>query len=532
MRILVADKNALLLAAVCAAFGRHCELVTGTGRDECMDQVERQRFDVVVACDELTDYTGLELLSEVASISPGTLLILAASPARLRRLGSRLALFGLFETLSYPPGPRQLLETLKRARQHLPPSTAPKVPHVILESEWDTGERLSLVEQELQTSEDSKAVATWLVLDTSAEEEVVEQDMVWSSAPKVDSGVDEVIELPPSAIPVLQEPVSNDSIPESTAAPNASGEAPVEQEPQWDEEGAANDAAFEPDAAAGDPSKPSSGGAKSSQPAKSPLSASPSATEKAAVQTGRTATGSAAGRATQQPRVRAQTVPSAAQRAAFERALARRKAGGAGAQEDFNSEIGSASAPFNATASGTGRLSVRDRFAQAARSSSLPELARRVASKRPLAVPDLSRPGPKRAAFAVGSGLAAAIILGVLTFELLRTPDTAHAMPGTQTANTVPFSPRPTLVANGEAPPPFSAPPQQSAAVSATTSSQPQAQTFNPDTAPPDPPPPPAVEQPGPMEPPDTEPPMPMHGIRLPPTGMLPPGYEQEYGPQ
>ena len=150
MRILVADQNAVLLAAITATFGGHCDLVTTTRRDVSIAWVEREKFDVVVACDRLTDSTGLELLSDVARISPGTLRIFAASAERLQRLGSQLDPFGLLGTLSYPISPRKLLNALKEARRRLPPREERKVRHVVLESEWDTGERLGLVESELK----------------------------------------------------------------------------------------------------------------------------------------------------------------------------------------------------------------------------------------------------------------------------------------------------------------------------------------------------------------------------------------------
>jgi hypothetical protein len=60
-----------------------------------MAHVEQRHFDVVVACEKLADYTGLELLSEVEATSPATLRIFAARPDSLRRLGKRLDLFGL-----------------------------------------------------------------------------------------------------------------------------------------------------------------------------------------------------------------------------------------------------------------------------------------------------------------------------------------------------------------------------------------------------------------------------------------------------
>jgi DNA-binding NarL/FixJ family response regulator len=119
MRILVADQDTLLLAAIARTFGRHCELVTATGREACVAQLGERKFDVVVACEELRDYTGLELLTEVTTLSPETLRIFAARPETLKRLGPRLDFFGLLGTLSYPIEARKLLLALKLARGKL-----------------------------------------------------------------------------------------------------------------------------------------------------------------------------------------------------------------------------------------------------------------------------------------------------------------------------------------------------------------------------------------------------------------------------
>ncbi|MDB6090676.1 MAG: hypothetical protein JWN85_3460 [Gammaproteobacteria bacterium] len=119
MRILVADRDAALLAAIASTFGEHLEIATGTGRDECIELLEQRQFALVVACDELTDYSGLELLSEVATLSPATLRLFAARPARLEQLQSRLDLSGLFGTMAYPIDARRLLPALSLARSRL-----------------------------------------------------------------------------------------------------------------------------------------------------------------------------------------------------------------------------------------------------------------------------------------------------------------------------------------------------------------------------------------------------------------------------
>ena len=181
MRILVADQNALLLAAIAATFGRHCEIVTATRRDVCIEHVEQRHFDLVVACEKLAaNYTGLELLSEIEAVSPATLRIFAARPETLKRLGSRLDFFGLLGTLHYPIEARKLLIALKVARGKLPGRpTPPKVKHVVLENEWDTGERLALLGQEI---EDAPAVVEEPAAARDAE--VVHETATPSQKPK------------------------------------------------------------------------------------------------------------------------------------------------------------------------------------------------------------------------------------------------------------------------------------------------------------------------------------------------------------
>ena len=88
MRILVADQNALLLAAIASTFGRHCVVVTATRREICLEHLGHERFDVVIACEKLRDYTGLELLNEFQILSPYTLQIYSAPAARLAQLQS------------------------------------------------------------------------------------------------------------------------------------------------------------------------------------------------------------------------------------------------------------------------------------------------------------------------------------------------------------------------------------------------------------------------------------------------------------
>jgi hypothetical protein len=750
MRILVADQNSLLLTAITATFGRHCDLVTATRRDACLAQVEKHRFDVVIACDKLADYTGLELLSEVPVISPDTLLIFAADPKRLNQLGKRLAVFGLFDTLTYPLTPQKLVEVLKRARESLgrrnPP---PKVRHVVLESEWDTGERLGLVEQELRAEQVDGGRPATTHEEWAKASEIGAAAQSGGGQAREESDDDFVFEGPPPAVQAMAAPARADGgrsrggegkgpagslasgrTSESNAqragrtfegtpvAPRGSraggsgasaglwsapgsGSGPVSgsgsdsgscevtayevkpvapalthdrgdaddfvfaeepdpvaelaeslieveaaraaedagdgepglnevccndpefenpESPDWAEDGAANDIAFQdrPLAPAswrrggaggiamaareaqgtryGTPALEKSGagyaasagrevpaghqrnagaaantralanssqavadahrvgasqttGAASSNAgnptrqnrARSPNAADPgqvpsdlgsaqanvdrASTSADSSRSGKAAqtTKSAASAATTtapspnkslQPRTRTQSVPTAAQRAAFERAMVARRNGGGPA----GSSAGVADAKGR-----KGRERVEPTihvFGGDQASSSLSELAKMASSKRPLATPGLGRIAvPKRAVVAVSSGLAAVLILGVLSFELLRdSREAEHHMPHARTQSTQIFSSTNTLLASRGgaaqlvAP---QAPAQSSEAPQNTGPSEPQAQTFDPDTAPPDPPPPPALEHPGPMEPPSL-------GHTEPSEGMMP----------
>jgi hypothetical protein len=592
MRILVADRNALLLAAIAATFGRHCEIVTATRRDACMEHVENRKFDVVVACEKLADYTGLELLSEVEAVSPPTLRIFAARPETLQRLGKRLDFFGLLGTLSYPIEARKLLVALKVARDRLagrpqaPPKPEHVVPHVVrhvvLENEWDTGERLALLGQELEDAPEAEhhaevgQVEVAAVGETTApqrpdsEEQAAE---VWAAppeastavgAPAIEHGVvEQARQIAEASSFEVSFEVSFDENPsgfsaaahEGTAGGSTGSDAwadpiagvgagtggdpfagtstevraepfaevepprpaasiePHEEDrppasaagaqgPAYVDSGAANDEAFSPGAAPAQArANTARGNASAAAGAPGPTSApaKQAAARGAASPTAPSAPRPAASKpgATKGPRPRKPTVPTAAQREAFQRALARRNA----------ARTGGIQAPAVDFSAMGGMAATRPAAQPAARSSeSLSDLARMATTKRPL--PGARRgTQPKRRVFVVGSGIAAVLLVGVVSFELLRTSSpNEHGRHG-RAANVQLFSPRSTLVADTSASPPavFSPPqpqPVQTAPAPAAASGLPQPQTFDPNTAPPDPPPPPPLERPGPMEPP------------------------------
>jgi hypothetical protein len=634
MRILVADQNALLLAAIAATFGRHCEIVTATRQDVCMAHVAQHHFDVVVACEKLAGgYTGLELLSEVEAISPTTLRIFAARPETLKRLGKRLDLFGLLGTLHYPIEARKLLIALKVARTKLPGRPKPpKVKHVVLENEWDTGERLALLAQELEDAptpkhEDPAAPEhAALEHDQSANQEhaTVEQARHIAEASSFEVSFEVSFDENPSRYDVTghggKDPVAEEFGPEWVApedlspfevpfdenptpfanvapvaiaspaaiatpvaiaspvafasdepfeeAPSPATVAAAENEPYFDSS-PANDEVFADEPAAPQAHRDAIGGTtpvaaragasretsaaahtptayesalahaqratanvqtsapaeRSTSPATAssaqagqrpatarPTTSTPAPSKSATVKSPAPPKQSAA----KGPRPRKTTVPSAAQREAFQRALARRNAARSGGfvEEppiDFSSmaSVSAAARPAHPTQSRMGSSS-----------KSLSDLARMATTKRPL--PDSPRRAggasrdslrfasvgtrPKRRVFVVGSGIAAVLLAAVVCFELLRaTPSGEHGRHGLSTSAQL-FSPAPTLVADNSAGSPevfTPAPPEPvQTPQPGTDAALPQPQTFDPDSAPPDPPPPPALEQPGPMEPP------------------------------
>jgi CheY-like chemotaxis protein len=537
MRILVADQNALLLAAIAATFGRHCEIVTATGRDACMEHAEQQPFDVVVACEKLTDYTGLELLSEIEALSPATLRIFAARPESLRRLGKRLDLFGLLGTLSYPIEARKLVVALKVARTKLParpkpPKAAPVVVrHIVLETEWDTGERLALLEQELEEAPPGHTEAP-----APEQEAASAPAQTEARAPEVAATETLAVSLNENPDPPPEPEVTRSVGDESPTVYFAANEESVEEPPPPPEvpvvpsqpycgDLAANDEGFEgePATARIEAAKPRSTTRALVQP-EAPRANStapqPGASRAAAIAKLAGAAPTPAAEAKKQgvakgPRARKPTTPTAAQREAFQRALARRNAGRTGGVETEATKLSAfrngraESPPIDFSNVRVPNTWVASGFgAPALPSQSLKDLARMATTKRPLPGAAGARPKvqPKRGAFVVGSGIAVVSLVGVLCFELLRgTPPVEHGRHA-HAAGAQLFSPNSTLVADTSAGSPqvFSAPPPlpNQAPLSEAAAGMPQPQTFDPDTAPPDPPPPPALEHPGPMEPP------------------------------
>jgi len=143
MRVLVAGSNAQKLAKVAGALANDLVIETAASKATALALLEGARFDLVLACERLSDGSGLDVLSHVAVNAPNIVRIFAARPSTLEVLEGELGPFGLFRTLPYPINFRTLWAAMDLVRrghapaQGAPPEAAARVPHVVLESDWE-----------------------------------------------------------------------------------------------------------------------------------------------------------------------------------------------------------------------------------------------------------------------------------------------------------------------------------------------------------------------------------------------------------
>jgi DNA-binding NarL/FixJ family response regulator len=110
MRVLICDQESEMLETVARWF----EVDTATSKATCVDLMRANPFDVVVASERLSDGSGLELLSHIATRWPNTLRVLVIEPERLRLLRGKLAPFRLHATMRYPIEEDELEAVLNR----------------------------------------------------------------------------------------------------------------------------------------------------------------------------------------------------------------------------------------------------------------------------------------------------------------------------------------------------------------------------------------------------------------------------------
>ncbi len=130
MRVLVADRNALLLESISRTFANRFSVRTATTHERCSELLRQGEFDVAVISEKLADGPGFALLAQIARDSPEMRRVLCVRQSRLQLLKGKLGPFGLFRTLNYPFGPRELLATLRLASVPVFDVPAPEVARV------------------------------------------------------------------------------------------------------------------------------------------------------------------------------------------------------------------------------------------------------------------------------------------------------------------------------------------------------------------------------------------------------------------
>jgi DNA-binding response OmpR family regulator len=129
MRVLLADNNAEMLEATARALAGSFVIDLATTKTRCIDLLRPGRYDVLVACEQLQDGSGLELLSRAEQRWPSVLRVFVAEPARLRLLKGRLSPFKLYRALPYPIDAEHLRRVLtaaeKRSTEPRPASVRP-----------------------------------------------------------------------------------------------------------------------------------------------------------------------------------------------------------------------------------------------------------------------------------------------------------------------------------------------------------------------------------------------------------------------
>lgn len=93
---------------------RSFDVDIATSKVTCIDLMRANPFDVLVASERLSDGSGLELLSHVATRWPDTLRVLVIEPARLKLLRGKLGPFRLHATMRYPVNDDELEAVLNR----------------------------------------------------------------------------------------------------------------------------------------------------------------------------------------------------------------------------------------------------------------------------------------------------------------------------------------------------------------------------------------------------------------------------------
>ncbi|MGH8285968.1 MAG: hypothetical protein ACRETT_09400, partial [Steroidobacteraceae bacterium] len=116
MRVLIVDGDSEMLEATARRLRDGFSIDVVSSKADALDLLRQNDFHVLVACERLTDGSGLDLLSQAAKRWESTIRLFAASADRLALLRGRLGPFKLFQTLAYPINPGELGSILMLAQ--------------------------------------------------------------------------------------------------------------------------------------------------------------------------------------------------------------------------------------------------------------------------------------------------------------------------------------------------------------------------------------------------------------------------------
>lgn len=138
MKVLIVDHDTAALQAAVRGLGGFFEALVAVSKNDCLARIREGGIAIVVACERLTDGSGLDLLATLGKNDPEVLRIFAADAERLKKLGGHLAPFKLFDTIAYPLDPLQLKSALALAMAQIGDAASGEFENIVLEDDTPT----------------------------------------------------------------------------------------------------------------------------------------------------------------------------------------------------------------------------------------------------------------------------------------------------------------------------------------------------------------------------------------------------------
>ena len=108
VKTLLVDNDRAMLQHCVSKIGGRQPLAVATSKALAMQLMRHGHVEVVVACEKLTDGSGLALLDEIQAKWPNVIRVFCTDRQRLNLVRNRLSAFRLRHTLTYPVRPVKL----------------------------------------------------------------------------------------------------------------------------------------------------------------------------------------------------------------------------------------------------------------------------------------------------------------------------------------------------------------------------------------------------------------------------------------